>query len=224
MRIGILDDDEVWQKILYKHILNLSIKLNMNIEIEVYRNYNELKDYPKKIDILLLDIDMPEFSGIEIKESLPKYVSRIIFVTNYDKYMLRAFGDKVYGFVKKDQLELLDEYIQKIYELGSYANKILVNNEYIDLESIYYLKSDNIYTIICCPDEIMIRKGLSEFENELRKDIFVRVHRSYIINFQHVVSISCKGIVLDNNMCIKIRRGYVKEIKRKYIEYMLGSQ
>ena len=43
MRIGILDDDEVWQKILYKHILNLSIKLNMNIEIEVYRNYNELK-------------------------------------------------------------------------------------------------------------------------------------------------------------------------------------
>ena len=70
----------------------------------------------------------------------------------------------------------------------------------------------------------MIRKGLSEFENELRKDIFVRVHRSYIINFQHVVSISCKGIVLDNNMCIKIRRGYVKEIKRKYIEYMLGSQ
>lgn len=50
MRIGILDDDEVWQKILYKHISNLSIKLNMNIEIEVYRNYNELKDYPKKIE------------------------------------------------------------------------------------------------------------------------------------------------------------------------------
>lgn len=221
MKIGILDDEDIWRKRLYNEVLNYSIKNNMSIDISVFTSNDELKDVGEEIDLLLLDICMPHITGIDIKNTLPNHIMRVVFVTSHDEQMINAFGDRVYGFVDKCHLERLFGYIKKIYHLALCQEHILINGSYVKNESIYYLKGEGVYTSVFADQEIVVRKKLKEFENELRQDMFMRVHKSYIINLQHIKSIDYKGVILDNHSYVKISRGMVNHIKKAYAQYMM---
>ena len=87
---------------------------------------------------------------------------------------------------------------------------------------IQYIGSEGIYTILYMDtgEKIVVRKSLKEWEKELPKIMFIRIHRSHIVNLKYVKKIS-EYIWLKNGKKLKISHGKVKEVKRLYNKYIV---
>lgn len=151
------------------------------------------------VDLIFLDIEMDGFTGIEFIQSL-SYNPRIIITTAYDKYALKGFelnvtdyllkpfrfdrflaaAERVYAGLSKDKIEE--------------KNFIFVKTEYrqekINLSEIYFIEGMGDYrNVQTACRKILTLKTFSEFETELPARNFCRVHKSYIVAVDKIVSI-----------------------------------
>jgi two-component system, LytTR family, response regulator len=161
-------------------------------------------------DLIFLDIEMDEFSGIEFIESL-SCNSRIIITTAYDKYALKGFELNVTDYLLKpfrfDRFLLA---VERVYDELSKDKKdeknyIFIKTEYrlerISLSDIYFIEGMGDYRNIQTTDrKILTLKTFSEFESELPSNNFCRVHKSYIIAIDKIVSIEHNRIKIKNSL------------------------
>ena len=100
MKIAICDDDkEITEEVL----LYCKECLGSRCEIVTFNDGKKLLEYSGDIDLLVLDIEMPEGNGIEIKDKFQRADKRtlIIFLTNYSEFIMDAFGINVLGLLLK---------------------------------------------------------------------------------------------------------------------------
>lgn len=168
-----------------------------------------------KPDLIFLDIQMPELTGFEVIEKL-KHIPLIIFSTAYDEYSLQAFETNSIDYLlkpikkkrlskainklknlTKSNINIYNEQIQTLINnmnLRSKKRKINVRNGdeiiFIDLEDIYYFKSDEQYTQVNTYDkQYLINDTLNELEKSLSEN-FARIHRSIIVNIDFVTKLN----------------------------------
>lgn len=190
-----------------------------------------------KPDILFLDIEMPEKSGLQFAEELlsNEFQPEIIFITAYSEFAVQAFRLSAIDYLLKPLQEKdLQEAIEKVkYKLKLEKNqdrlKTLAQNlrkdkpeklclpvqngyDYIDLDNIEYLEADGSYVHISLLDtrKITVSKNLRHYENLLEGlGYFIRVHRSFIVNKNHIKTI-LKGdksqILMQSQKIIDIAR------------------
>ena len=190
-----------------------------------------------KPDLLFLDIEMPEKSGLQFAEELllKALQVEIVFITAYSEYAVQAFRLSAIDYLLKPLQEKdLQEAIEKVkYKLNLEKNqdrlKTLAQNlrkdkpeklclpiqngyDYIDLDNIEYLEADGSYVHICLLDtrKITVSKNLRHYENLLEGlGYFIRVHRSFIVNKNHIKTI-LKGdknqILMQSQKVIDIAR------------------
>lgn len=222
--IGICDDENYWLEQIKKYVIAYSKIYCKDIEIKTYQS---AEDYLKKedmVDIILLDIEMNEISGIELKDILSKRMENeaIIFISGYNALVWEAFGKNVYGFLHKPIVkEKLYTILNKIIDEKGNVIDLLVNDDkYILSSNIVYIKSIDKYIKIYTEQEEYIGYfSLKECELKLCSYGFKRVQKSYLVNFEHIVKIE-NNIKLDNGLQIRIARGKVKEIKSEFLEYV----
>ncbi|MBD3387034.1 response regulator [candidate division KSB1 bacterium] len=166
------------------------------------------------VDLLFLDIDMPELSGIELLRSLKK-PPKVIFVTAYRDYAFDAFELDVVDYLLKPiaferLLQALDKYYklkqkdQNLPELTGTSRqedkKILMvkaDRKVLRLliKDIYYIESMKDYVQIHMNRRTVISKtSLKSLEASLPTCRFLRIHKSFIINIDKVISFSGSGI------------------------------
>lgn len=220
MIIGICDDSAVDRGNVRKTCLEVMEKYSIEYEIIEFTDGEEVFRCDKTLDLLVLDIEMPNLTGIEVKQRLQKIdkATMIIFVTSHDELAISAFGIHVYGFVvKKLWKEQLPDLISSAVEILNQS--ILIDGE-IDSRKVVYIKSERIYSRVVLVDgsERIIRVSLGELEEQLMTVSFIRVHKTFLINPQWVKSIKDREIVTEQgNVPIAVRlRG---EVKHKYREY-----
>lgn len=147
-------------------------------------------------DLVLLDINMPGTSGLELGYEL-RYQQEdlaIIFQTAYDQHALKAFDIGAVGYlVKPFSMEQLQQSIERV-KLETKQDKnfrLLSKNG----EHYYLLKPEDIYYVKADLSEVMLRssKGfsyyphkISDLEKQLLDHDFVRIHRSYLININKI--------------------------------------
>lgn len=162
-------------------------------------------------DVVLLDIEMPEFSGLEILDFFNENEInfKIIFVTAYNQYALNAFQLSAIDYIVKPvQLEDIKRAFKKVDPFptknvkvlksilsDSTEKKIILNvngaQELIEINDILYIKADGSYSdVVLKNKKVCVTKRIAEFEK--LKDIgpFMRIHRSQIINTNHIKKIS----------------------------------
>lgn len=169
-----------------------------------------------EIDVLFLDIEMPEQNGFDFLKSLGKYQFKVVFVTAYDHYMLRAIKAGALDYILKPvNIEEVQEVIQRIRTMQAETPLSGINQElimaflrnapskslpkrialpqlgsvtYVDVDHIIALEAHSNYTIIHKPNgqTQTVSKTLKDFEDILDDQLFVRIHKSYIINLNHV--------------------------------------
>ncbi|WP_026475005.1 LytR/AlgR family response regulator transcription factor [Alkaliflexus imshenetskii] len=168
-----------------------------------------LKD--QKIELLFLDIQMPGLTGLELSKTLTSE-PRIIFTTAYGEYALEGFRANALDYLLKpfDYTEFLkaankahDWFSLKSTSLepskpesimvksDSKLNRILISN-------IIYIESMGDYIKIYCGDNqqpIITQTTMKSIEEKLPASIFFRVHRSYIVNINHIQTIERNRIV-----------------------------
>lgn len=198
-------------------------------------------------DVLFLDIEMPGKTGIQLAEELiAKNINcQIIFTTAYNSYAIKAFRLSAIDYLLKPiQENQLIEAVQKVEEhlnlkqenerlsvlaknLASDKKEVLClplqsGYEYIPLEKIEYLEADGSYVrvVLTNQKQKVISKNLKYFEQTLQDfPQFLRVHRSYLVNMNHLISYSKSdggSITLSSQKVISISR----ERKANFISFI----
>ncbi|MFC2097106.1 LytR/AlgR family response regulator transcription factor [Bacteroidota bacterium] len=212
----IIDDEPLAIRVIEKHIeklpeFNIIAKCKNAIQaIEVLKNEN--------VDLLFLDIQMPELTGLEFLKTLQNPPS-IIITTAYRNYAVDAFDLDVLDYLLKPiTFERFLKAINKFYHSKNSIKQIIKetkvqesdNTEYINikkgktiirilLSDIQYIESfkDNI-VIHTSDDSFTTKKQIGNFEEELPGENFIRVHKSFIIAIKYIKSISPTNIGLKN--------------------------
>lgn len=186
-----------------------------------------------EIELMFVDINMPDMSGMEFVKSLTEK-PYIIFTTAYDEYAVEGFVVEAVDYLLKpfgfDRFQTSATKVKRLIELKSQAPEIVQSNkehlfvksEYrllrIELSDIKYIESMHEYVSIhlTTGKPVMTMISLKSLEEQLPKDSFMRVHRSYIVNLAKISVIERSRIVFDGKVYIPISDQY----KAKFQEYI----
>ncbi|MCF8324169.1 MAG: LytTR family DNA-binding domain-containing protein [Leadbetterella sp.] len=154
-----------------------------------------------KIDLLFLDINMPDISGIEFVNILPK-CPMVIFTTAYSEYAVKGFElDAIDYLLKPFSLarftkacnKALD--MNKVDELDFIFLKTGYEEEKVLLDEIHYIEAEGNYmTYVLNNRKLLSRQSISDALGQLPFDKFVRIHRSYLISLSKIVKISRNSV------------------------------
>ena len=192
MKIGILDDERSMLLRIRGYVEEARIKEPYTVEL--FQDVEEFFNCGKNFDILLLDIDMPTMSGIQVAKKLLKQNTIIIYITNYENKMQEAFDINVAGYLLKSELETkLTPTLLKAINRRQQNDDIWIKKK----GEIFHFRSRNIPYMTL------------EEVNQYLPDNFVQINKSQIININMVVSMNgyilkLKGI--DESLEISRRR------------------
>jgi DNA-binding LytR/AlgR family response regulator len=183
-----------------------------------------------EVDLLFLDIEMPEMTGLSFYKNLTK-PPLVVFATAYTNYALEGFEvaavDYLLKPIKKERFAIAVEKAQFMFLANQdLSNKIIetpkilwIKANYqsvkINIADIMYLESLNDYTIIYTKDKKTVRT-LENFKQILKKlpeTAFIRIHRSYIVALNFIKMLQLKQIVLLNDTVLPVGVTYSDEIK-----------
>jgi len=240
----IIDDDSIsrmlLREILKKTIANVEL-LGEASSVEEGLALIEQKDP----DVVFLDISMPDGTGFDLLDKLKKIDFKIIFITAYSEYAIKAFKYSAFDYlVKPINVEELAKAINRIPKTRKVDSKIAVNalkanimasgehgaktialpelNGFaiIDVDKIVRCEGLRNYTRIIFRDEAekIVSRTLLEFENLLTPLGFIRIHRSHLVNLANVVRyIKAQGGLVE------LRTGELLKVSTKYKEDLLNK-
>lgn len=234
--IGICDKDNDAGRI---QTICTSICRNHEIEI-MYHNFSdgdaviyycENRDNPR-IDLLFLDIEMDGANGNRLMEYVKKtdQIWKIIFHATDIHLVLQAFSHKTIGFlqkpVKKSDIEkmITEVWVAKQGNLKLQLQSDIGKQD-VRVKEILYFEGAGSYTRVHVntkngKQKMLISRRLGELEQKLQPFLFVRVHKSYVVNFSKVMFIDSDLHMEGIQERIPIGRVYRNAVTRKYEEYM----
>jgi DNA-binding LytR/AlgR family response regulator len=157
-----------------------------------------------KIDLLFLDINMPDISGIEFVNILPK-CPLVIFTTAYSEYAVKGFElDAVDYLLKPFSLARFTKACNKALEVKKSRGEVSpefiflktgYEEERVILDEIHYIEAEGNYMTFWLNDKkLLSRQSISEALSSLPTEKFVRIHRSYIISLSKIEKISRNSV------------------------------
>jgi two-component system, LytTR family, response regulator len=213
----IIDDEPLAVKLLENHISKIEEMKVVGTGKNAMEAYRILQD--RQVDLLFLDIRMPDLSGIEFLRSL-NHKPKTIFTTAYRDYAVEGFELEAVDYLLKPIT--FDRFFKSVQRILTTVAKdtgeeffILKSegfNKKILLKDILYLESSgNDIKIYLINEYITVSKmTLSELATQLLKKGFIRIHRSFMINVSYVTAIGSQEILVGKKG-IPIGRSYKNE-------------
>lgn len=236
MKIVFCDDNSEFLLLLNEIVKKECQKISRpNEEIEIgpaFCSGNELIGYISQnhVDVVLLDIDMPKMSGFEVAKLLcDEYKDiKIIFMSAYDNLVYSTFEFYPFAFLRKSHIsdelpKVLMRVMDKIREPYKRIElATTVGTKLIDVNSIVYVESDRNYYLVHLADsnELVCRGTIADFEKNVLKFDFFRIHSAYLVNLEHVERILENGCVLVKDRELPIAQRRIKSFKVAYMEYL----
>ena len=230
MRIAICDDEVKICEMLIGKVK----KFFPGVETISYTSGKELLDEKAFPDILLLDIKMPDISGIEAAKELRNrnFYNIIIFITGEEEEVFNSFDVQPFHFLVKpvEDHKLKSVLDNAIRELSHRKNTPIDKNNYIniqsgtshirvDLSSLIYAEVYNRKTILHMKKENIEYYGqLSALEKLVGEDFF-RIHRSYLVNMRYVSRYDRTTLRMINGDELSISRRLYDDFLNAYMEY-----
>jgi DNA-binding LytR/AlgR family response regulator len=218
MNCIIVDDDKLSCKLLENYVGKSSASLNLvGIFSDSVSARNELSKR-KDIELIFLDIQMPEIDGFEFIGSL-EYPPNIIIVSSAEGYALKAFDFNVVDYLLKPiayarfckAIDKTIKYFSRKDIINTGDQEIFIKKGSalvkLKLKDIIFVEAlENYVTVNTIEEKYTIHFTMKAIENQLPGTLFVRVHRSFIIN---------KGLILAiKENCLDLRFGTtVKSIR-----------
>ena len=241
----VIDDEKLARDLLLEYIEEIP-------EINVIGQCSKGSEAVKMInelapDLIFLDVQMPSMTGFDVLETI-SHQPYVIFSTAYDQYALKAFEKNAVDYLLKpvDQdrfKKAVQRAIEQIKKDGSNIDQ-LINSLNKDKESPYsshlfvqksekllnipvtdilHLEASGDYTVLTTSnDQYVSSTGITKPEEKLNPEIFIRIHRSTIINIDQLKEIEKHfngGLIvkMTNGKTFPVSRTYAKEIKKKVI-------
>ncbi|RED45533.1 LytTR family two component transcriptional regulator [Winogradskyella eximia] len=224
----IVDDEAIAREIIASHVAQIE-----TIEViaqckNAIEAFNFISN--NKVDLIFLDINMPEISGISFAKAINKDI-KIIFTTAYRDYAVEGFDLQAVDYLLKPiAFERLLQAINRFFEVASTTIDTTLttteSNDFIfvrsdrrmlkvDFNAIIYVESYSDYIKIHLQDEtITTRETITSIEAKLPKTQFLRIHRSYIVCIAKIQSFTNEHLTV-NRKALSISRSYKKEVLKR---------
>ncbi|BAO75509.1 LytR/AlgR family response regulator transcription factor [Winogradskyella sp. PG-2] len=224
----IIDDERLAIEVIENHLKNFD-------HVEVVASFNNpLKAYPlleqEKIDVIFLDINMPQMTGFSFIENL-SHKPLIVITTAYREYAVKSFELSVLDYLVKPIpfnrfLKTMNKVYQQMYvnSVGGDTNLqqephifLKVNKKLIkiNLNDILFIESLKDYIkVITTVGDYVVHKSLTSITEELPQSSFIRIHRSYTISINKIIALEGNTIEISNKK-IPIGRNYLKKTKER---------
>ena len=176
--------------------------------MEAVNYINEHQD----IDITFLDIDMPDISGLDVADLIYNNTA-IIFTTGHGGYAVEGFNKNISDFLLKPIsfvrfVKSLNKVIESLKKSNTKSDKYFFVNPgtkgkvlKINFDDVEYIEGLNNYIVIHTPtDKHVIYLTMKEMEAGLPADIFIRVHKSHIVNINKVTQIEGNKVIIDKKI------------------------
>ena len=233
IRIAICDDEKK-AVALHEAIVKTCLQAQgIGYEITAYtQSRNLLYDITDDgffYDLILLDIEMPGISGMEIPQQIKGFLPnvRIIFVTSHVEYAIDAFELSIFRYVPKTNLDMkltaavIDA--AKLIELEAgqeYTIQTANRMEKIPYKDIFYIRRDGKNASIVSSTGISkVRKSLQQVFEELNAPEFIFIDRGYIVNIVQIMKISDSIAILKNGEQLPISRSHLQDTKRQINQF-----
>ncbi len=222
----IVEDEPIAAEIISDYISEIN-----DLELlAVYTNAISAREFleTNSVDLVFLDINLPKLKGLDFLSTLTKQ-PHVIITTAYDEYALKSYQYKVIDYLIKpiefSRFLLAINKFKELYYPLKENNVLSVEDEFIyininkkqirlNLNEILFIESQREYLNIQLVDRKLICKmTLSEIEQKLNNNKFVRVHRSFIVAIDKIETISLSQIEL-NGFSIPIGRNYREASKK----------
>jgi len=190
-------------------------------------------------DLVLLDIQMPGGSGFDVLERIEYIDFKVIFITAYDQYAIKAIKYNALDYVlnpinsveftaaikKFDRNRLEVDQIKNLlneFRVKKGIRKIAIPStgkiSYLEIDQILRCEANGSYTNIHLVNgrNILSSKAIKEYEELLPKDLFFRVHRSHLINLSKVIEFSTDindSVILTDKSVVDVARGKRMEFR-----------
>ena len=233
IKIAICDDEEKAVALHERIVKSCLQSQGIGYEITTYtQSRNLLYDITDDgffYDLILLDIEMPGISGMEIPQQLKGFLPnvRIIFVTSHTEYAIDAFELSIFRYVPKNNLEVklaaavVDA--AKLIELEAgqeYTIQTASRMEKIPYKDIFYIQRDGKNaSIVSSIGTSKVRKSLQQVFEELNTPEFIFIDRGYIVNIIQIMKISDRTAILKNGEQLPISRSHLQEVKQKINQF-----
>jgi DNA-binding LytR/AlgR family response regulator len=223
--IGVCDDEIIIHNRVKILLQRYSNGRGLQIKTLHFASARELIENRQKMDILLLDIEMPETDGIEAGLILREHKTdlKIIMLTGRKDRMKEAFSIEASGFVEKpvDEKELAEALDLVLQTMGPLKTTQIYRDGIpydVPQKKIVYIEANKAASLIVTKDrEYRSENSLTEWEAILDKKYFFRCHKSYIINLGEIDSIHDNYAKMTNGYRVAISRREKKEFMRKYM-------
>lgn len=233
MRIIICDDCESDAMSAKEVIKRTAQELHVKTEFDIYSNAAEVEHMllvsKEPADILILDIDMPGISGLELAERLRTADSKliIIFLSAHEEFVFKAIEFQPFRYIRKMRLEtempLAIRSAVRVIEANR-DKQIVLNIDdgemKVMISEIMYYETEKrkIAVHLKNGNNLLANKKVAEMQDLINKDGFIMIHRSCVVNADYVKNILNGIIVLDNDEKLVISRPRYKAVKQQLLK------
>ncbi len=218
---------------------NLIVLLKLDPEIEIVSECGSGMEAVAEIrsqkpDLVFLDVQMPECDGFDVLELLGSDLPPgVVFVTAYDQYALRAFDAGALDYLLKPfdnarfdrALGRAKERIAHGKDLQRKMDRLAIKNvgqvSFLKISEIDWIEAADYYACLHVKARThLLRRSLSELEQELDQALFCRIHRSTIVNLDRVQGLELSedgeyDVRLDNGTRLRLSRRYRKQLQAR---------
>ncbi len=214
LRVAICDDDIPFTAMLEKLLKEEALSNGVEMEIDVFFDGSMLEKYiflGNLFDLIYLDIEMAQENGIDAARHIRKVDNSVllIYISGYEQYLKELFEVEPFRFLSKPiEIQKFSRYFQEACQRISEDNvyyQFNFNKEIkkVALKDIIYFESRNriVYIFLKNGKKEYFYGKLNDVEKELneKKQRYLRIHQSYLVNYDYVRKMNFSNVVIENN-------------------------
>lgn len=228
--IGICDDETFFIEQIKFACEDYLEDICKEIEFVFFKSGEEVIAYQgEKLDLLFLDIELGGVDGIEVMNQInhSPYVWRIVFVSTHNEMVWDTFGIKTLGFCRKP---VKDTEIAKYLKcaLSELDKDIVISfkkydeDTFVKLSEILYIEGRASYIEVYTKDKSIVVSGkIGDWEKKLSDSTMIRIHKSILVNMQHITIEGSKVIIEECGEEFLMGRTFKAKVKERYLQYVM---
>lgn len=237
--IYLCDDNAATLSVLEEQLREIAARHSLDIFITACESGEQLlfcfEEMDREANVIFLDIVMGGDNGLDTAKKLRERgcKAELVFLTAKPEYVFDSFEVSPANYILKNQMtkKRLEEVFLKAVntsgkkrrELFSCENATVRRN--IPVSDIYYFEVQNRkVTVYYGGQSFVFYASLEEVEQRLASDVFVRIHRSYLVNLSYVEGIERNFIMLPGEIRLPLGITYVKKVKEAMNHYFGTSR
>lgn len=238
LRVAVCDDDQASRNIISGSLKDVFAAHGADAVVSLFSSAADLSAVmpTRRFDLLLLDIDMPGLDGIEFGKQLRESNDKvdIMYISNREDRVFDSLRVQPVGFIRKsnffvDVSEVVGAYLQARKDRHVRSTVVLRDHDAVypvQIDKIVYVEGQRKQQVVHVDGQdntISLTRTMTELEEELGREGFMRIHKGYLVNYRFIKVIENGDVVLTNGERLPISRRKERETKERLLQLVQNS-